>query len=115
MTDVETSILMNYDNIFIDACFINRKARKRMMKLIQKTVILKEKVEHQNKVNIIALIFEIPLWKAIWRDLWRKKRVGFKVIWFFRKRYQAPSFDEGFHIILTSKHKITFIEEFTAI
>ena len=100
--DVETAIFMEYENVFVDAVFIDRRSRKMMMKTIQKAVntkILIGKVEP----TVIALVFQVPLWKATWRDLWREKKVKFKVIKKFYDRYEEPQFDEGFTEILYAK------------
>ena len=76
-------------NIYIDNTNINRKSRKDILKFAKK----------HNNYFIKGIVFKVPFYKLLWRDLFRKKRVGFKVIRHFYKKFENPITQEGFHSI----------------
>ena len=84
--------LKNKENIYIDNTNATRKSRKDIFKRIKK-------YNTNNDYHIQALVFIVPFYKLVWRDLWRKKRVGYKVINRFLLKLELPEKDEVFHSI----------------
>ena len=77
-------------NIFVDNTNVTRRYRKDIIKRVKK---------YNNDYFIIGLVFQVPFYKLLWRDLWRKKRVGYKVIKHFYDKFELPNESEGFHSI----------------
>jgi predicted kinase len=77
-------------NIFVDNTNVTKRYRKDIIKRVKK---------HNNDYFIIGLVFQISFYKLLWRDLWRKKRVGYKVIKRFYDKFELPKESEGFHSI----------------
>ncbi len=82
--------IQNKKNIYIDNTNVTKKYRQEIIKRIKK---------YNNNYFIKALVFQAPFYKLIWRDFWRKKKVGYKIINKFLAKLELPNTNEGFHII----------------
>lgn len=82
--------VQNKENIFIDNTNYSIKYRKEIIKIVKK---------YNNDYFIKALVFLVPFYKLVWRDLWREKKVGYKVINKFLMKLELPETKEGFHSI----------------
>lgn len=86
------SELISNNSIYVDACFINCKARKQIMKILKK----------YHNIKIIALVFNVGLGELIDRDSKRERSVGKDIIkkFFDRKIQDTVSIEEGFDDII---------------